>query len=114
MNPEIKAQWVAALRSGEYKQGRGQLRNTDDEYCCLGVLCDLAVKAGVTEWVFSLESTSYGCGAYEATVVPPPEVRKWDEHPGLSYRFSGKSLIVQNDFAGKSFLEIADLIEAEL
>lgn len=110
MNPEIKAAWVAALRSGEYKQGRGQLRNTDDEYCCLGVLCDLAVKAGVTEWVFSLESTSYGCGAYEATVVPPPEVREWDEHSGLSE----KGLIFANDEEGMTFDQIADLIEADL
>ncbi len=50
MNPELKAQWLAALRSGDYKQGSHQLvRN--DRYCCLGVACDLAVKAGVTsEW----------------------------------------------------------------
>lgn len=47
MNPEIKAKWVAALRSGEYLQGTGQLLNTysgASKYCCLGVLCDLLVK----------------------------------------------------------------------
>lgn len=43
MNPEIKALWLAALRSGEYKQGRGAL-SSDGEYCCLGVLCDIMVK----------------------------------------------------------------------
>jgi hypothetical protein len=31
---------VAALRSGEYTQARGRLR-TKDQYCCLGVACDL-------------------------------------------------------------------------
>ena len=36
--------WVAALRSGNYKQGRGQLR-VNDEYCCLGVLC--TIQGGV-------------------------------------------------------------------
>ena len=33
-------QWVQALRSGEYHQGHGRLKNAD-EYCCLGVLCDI-------------------------------------------------------------------------
>ncbi len=30
--------WIAALRSGEYKQGFGSLSSTYGEYCCLGVL----------------------------------------------------------------------------
>lgn len=48
MDPEVKAAWTAALRSGDYKQCREQLHEADsDQYCCLGVLCDLAVKAGV-------------------------------------------------------------------
>lgn len=47
MREEIKAEWVAALRSGEYKQGQGVLRSRNDEFCCLGVLCDLAVKDGL-------------------------------------------------------------------
>ena len=45
MKPEIKKQWVQALRSGEYKQGRGQLKQ-GATFCCLGVLCDLAVQSG--------------------------------------------------------------------
>lgn len=51
-------EWIDALRSGEYKQGRGQLRmgkvmgpyglQSDKEfsYCCLGVLCEIVG----TEW----------------------------------------------------------------
>ena len=43
MNKLIKDQWVAALRSGDYIQGRGELIIDDDElactaHCCLGVL----------------------------------------------------------------------------
>lgn len=44
MNPEVKALWLNALRSGEYQQGTGKLKQTyggDQRYCCLGVLCDL-------------------------------------------------------------------------
>lgn len=48
MKPEIKEKWLEALRSGNYKQGTGKLRQVEkngDTYCCLGVLCDvLGVK----------------------------------------------------------------------
>jgi hypothetical protein len=51
MNPDVKKRWVAALRSGEYVQGvRALKRRTESgglEYCCLGVLCDLAARDGV-------------------------------------------------------------------
>lgn len=42
MRRDIKEKWVAELRSGKYKQGTGYLRR-NDEFCCLGVLCELAV-----------------------------------------------------------------------
>lgn len=51
MNPEIKAKWVAALRSGEYKQTTGVLTEVNDDgttsHCCLGVLCELALQDGL-------------------------------------------------------------------
>lgn len=50
MNPEIKTEWLAALRSGEYKQETGILRARGG-FCCLGVLCDLYVKKGIGEWI---------------------------------------------------------------
>lgn len=38
--------WVPALRSGEFKQGKGALKAVDPlgnaEHCCLGVACELA------------------------------------------------------------------------
>ena len=40
MNKEIKEKWIAALRSDEYKQGRGYLRK-NEEFCAMGVLCDV-------------------------------------------------------------------------
>jgi len=33
-------EWVKALRSGEYKQTDGFLKD-DDRFCCLGVLADI-------------------------------------------------------------------------
>lgn len=40
MNPEKKALWVAALRSGRFPQVRGSL-HTLGGYCCLGVACEI-------------------------------------------------------------------------
>lgn len=48
MDKAIKQRWLDALRSGKYAQGTGSLMRkintpvgTTDEYCCLGVLCDI-------------------------------------------------------------------------
>lgn len=40
MTPELKAKWIEALRSGEYKQTKDYL-HTAEGYCCLGVLCEV-------------------------------------------------------------------------
>lgn len=41
--PDLKAKWLAALRSGEFIQGHTQLRSSDgSKHCCLGVLCVVA------------------------------------------------------------------------
>lgn len=37
MTEEQLDQWIAALRSGEYEQGKGTLRTSSGYYCCLGV-----------------------------------------------------------------------------
>lgn len=47
MKPLWKKKWIAALLSGDYKQGREALRTGTEEksqFCCLGVLCDLVAK----------------------------------------------------------------------
>lgn len=49
MKPEIKELWINALPN--YKQGKQCLRDQDDKFCCLGVLCDIYVKeTGKAEW----------------------------------------------------------------
>lgn len=55
MKPEIAKKWVDALRSGNYRQGCEQLRTDYEEegvapeYCCLGVLCEVALSEGAIE-----------------------------------------------------------------
>lgn len=68
MDTAIQADWRRALLSGKFVQGTGRLCrvNADrtEEYCCLGVLCERALAAGIVERVFDAAASSYG---YRAT-----------------------------------------------
>lgn len=122
MNPEIKARWLAALRSGEYIQGVEALKKkvadeTGDEqvkFCCLGVLCDLHSKEIGEKWEegkpFSLRNSSYlGHDDYLPVVV-----MAWaglgETDPGFN---DSESVANMND-NGYTFAEIADEIEKAL
>lgn len=109
MNKEVKKLWLEALRSGDYKQGCNLLRSRNDEFCCLGVLCDLAYKAGIVE---EPEITELGDYMYERDVsLLPPKVSKWSGGVGAMGDYDGTSLVNDND-VGKTFEEIAAIIEA--
>jgi len=106
LNP-IAKEWVAALRSGEYKQIRGTLHNNDG-YCCLGVLCDLAVKHGV-EINVSVEKDGrhyYGLNANYLNSV----IAKWAGIDVSCDPSNPAGLATMND-SGYSFTDIADYIE---
>lgn len=113
MKKEIADQWVAALRSGEYKQGVGQLRTATGTFCCLGVLCNLHAQAH-PEIAAKQDSTRYYMGN---RAVLPTQVRDWAELlrtdprvPGCTAMASPVALSHLND-TGASFKEIAALIE---
>ena len=40
MKKDTKEKWVAALRSGEYRQCQGELKDAIGAHCCLGVLLE--------------------------------------------------------------------------
>lgn len=124
MDPDIKARWVKALKSGEYEQGQGSL-NEKDKYCCLGVLCDLYVKENPDHpWadgeyapekgLVQVEGRKYlfGQGSFL-----PPLVEQW---AGLSHgndvifwdgdAESHDGLVDMND-NGSDFNQIAEVIE---
>lgn len=55
MKRALKEAWVTALRSDEFPQARGLLHRLYDEngneaegFCCLGVLCEVAIREGLT------------------------------------------------------------------
>lgn len=114
MNQKIKELWINALRSGEYKQSQHALR-TVSGFCCLGVLCDLAAKLELGTWRQTIESKwvfePMGGNSRQDTL--PGRVVEWaglrDSNPDTDKG----SLASLNDH-GKSFEEIADIIQAEL
>ena len=120
MNQEIKAQWITALRSGDYRQGQGALRRKtdgEDTFCCLGVLCELAVEAGVIEAPKYSTTGVWGYGApahMGATSVLPMEVQEWSgvDSCGMFGGVVECSLTELND-NGTVFSRIADVIEAK-
>lgn len=117
MNKEIKARWIAALRSGEYRQGRGWLKTEDDSYCCLGVLCELAVQDGIIRPTIKRDDLWWFDGT-DTKLLPTPVIR-WAELPDNSdvdavHGGVHNSLAELNDIGEYSFAQIADVIEDSL
>lgn len=113
MNPEIKERWIAALRSGEYKQTIGNLR-VKDKFCCLGVLCDLAAKDGIGEWQENKNSNRFfSTPLFAASKLLPSTIVSWAGLNSPRVLIDDSSLVSLND-QGASFSEIADIIEKYL
>lgn len=126
MDAKLKALWIDALLSGDYQQGKQRLRNPDNTYCCLGVLCDVIHKeTGEGEWslssdiidkgyVFSTDPNitfhQYGAWADSSVTQLPRKIRSIAQLPveGITME-----LVKMND-EGKTFSEIAKFIEEKL
>jgi hypothetical protein len=125
MNPEVKAKWLAALRSEEYVQGDGKLKRRDVNgnvfHCCLGVLCEIYEKdenkhERSSGW--SLRNNEYyeysGCPN-----VPPLVVTAWAglEESNPIYNPDSDDInehsLAQDNDNGYSFEAIAAIIEKE-
>jgi len=132
MEPLIKAQWLERLRSGTIEQGKQYLR-CGEARCCLGVLCDLAVEAGVIPVPFhntTDDTYCYGAAPTTERVADraseeihgsyrslPVAVQKWagfnDSVPPYRDNRYYRNLADDNDNRGMNFNEIADTIEWE-
>lgn len=116
MKAVTKQEWTDALRSGRYTQGRSLLRRYD-EYCCLGVYCDLT----------QVPSHERGDGIFvygedECCASLPTEVEDSAHTAGLVMNHEGLldltargakhhiSLATLND-TGLTFNQIADVID---
>lgn len=90
MDPTIKAKWLKALRSGKFKQARGELYKGPKHLCCIGV------GAVAVDKKFDAKNAS----TYEATV-----------RLGLDTQQEAK-LVNMNDSEKRTFRTIANFIEA--
>lgn len=100
VNKEDIKKWCTALRSGKYKQTKGSLQDSEG-YCCLGVAVDLFVPD------YPKGSTGYLQGALPSFAAPEwlqkisSEVEEKEDY----------SLTYMNDKQGRTFNEIADVLE---
>jgi len=124
-----RALWVESLRSGEYKQATYMLRNEDGSFCCLGVACDLWLKSGDApkgaKWVGdgiiqfkARPNANKDWNSYRKYGDLPTVVKEWlglSNDTGSYFLKDGKetNLVNQNDIDGKSFKQIAQIIERE-
>ena len=104
MNKRIKAEWIKALTSGEYKKAKGALHK-NGRFCCLGVLLDACVEG---DWIYQEEKTSWAFRAEDEQL--PKEIR---EKFGISYH-DEIILADLNDNDGASFKTIAKWISNNL
>lgn len=74
VNKENIRKWVDALRSGEYEQKSGSLRQYD-KFCCLGVACEVAIASGEP---IKTEKDNNGLVSYDAkSCLLPTRVITW-------------------------------------
>ena len=123
LDPAVKALWVAALRSGDYKQGKDALRPTEDTFCCFGVLCNLHAMAYPEVAKYETDFPSY----LHNDLSPPGEVMLWatgdvansiTQLPKVSVpQTKGKpkfDFLANHNDAGVDFLTIAKAIDDQL
>lgn len=106
---EHRRLWVNELRSGKHRQARNQLRAADGSMCCLGVACEVS---GLGHWDNGWYLGNSG--------MLPDIVRQW---LGLASSCgtwnrevaggAGHNALSDHNDRGKTFAEIADLIESE-
>jgi hypothetical protein len=102
MKKGLKARWVAALRSGKYKQCKdGRLDLLEEgvvSYCCLGVLCEISPAVAKAHAGNSLNYLS----------------AKALEYAGLTDRQQVTLSEMNDDVARNNFKRIATYIEKNL
>lgn len=115
--------WIAALRSGLYKQGRNYLE-LDGKFCCLGVLChvlhqrpELGIE--MDRFVIPDAATTYSTHARPGRLNHVPdsiadELGLSTRRPSAAYRVVEVVLADLNDVEGASFSKIAQVIEGSV
>jgi hypothetical protein len=130
----FKADWVAALRSGEYRQGKEALCKTGrtaDRFCCLGVAVNLLIEAGHDlEWEQRIDVkpklllATDTKGASDECEITCLNIPNWlyaklaavptDSADPTCSHVTVEGLLTHLNDKGRSFKEIADFIDRQL
>jgi hypothetical protein len=110
MKARIKEMWLAALRSGQYKQAQNTLSDGKG-FCCLGVLCNIHALETGTPWR-QFKKAVEPCYMGSKTFLPVT-VQKWAGLNGTDPSAGGVLLSQRNDI-GDTFKQISKLIEKGL
>ena len=109
MKKTVMTEWVKALRSGKFKQGKKLLKQTDHNgkvsHCCLGVLCEIYNKKNKNK---KLNFDNYR--------FLPTKVMNWcglSTYEGRFYDLTKSSSLTAMNDEGKRFTTIANFIEKE-
>lgn len=119
MNQEIAQKWAETLKSGAYQQGSGALRRQKEEqYCCLGVLCDMHAKAVGGEWTKCKDDDAYLYHTAGSTIGSinflPGSVVEWAGLKRSSPRLKSQELCKQYGWRGAAFsLTLASLNDGD-
>lgn len=106
MKKEIAQALVSNLKSGYYVQGSKSLKDGENRYCVMGVLCDMHSKMSGTRWN---DRTYMGCEKYL-----PDEVRVWAKMKtcyGLVRTKDTNFILTSMNDRGTNFQALATFIE---
>lgn len=120
LSPAVKRKWLAALRSGKYKQTTGALYDsTNDGFCCLGVLCHIE-GADKEDLRFSGQPADVGMFTDALLSYHEMTTEQANKYSTESFSFSVKykrkltPLSVLNDERKLTFKQIANIIERQV
>lgn len=122
LDPNIKAEWVERLRSGQYTQCQGHLKKGGG-HCCLGVLSDMHSGFSGNSWrEFDRDDQGVKASTYlDSFSALGSEVAEWategrtGDPDKIQVVVEGKLCTLDhlND-SGYTFLQIANLIDQQL
>jgi len=116
---ENAQKWVDGLRSGKYTQGAEFLTTWRGDDCCLGVACKLFIAEHPDE-LWTDTHPDLGCVEYidprsseVSTLFLPTIVQTWLELRDEGGSYAGTESLTRDNDNGRTFEEIAAIIEAE-
>ncbi len=106
VSKSLQRKWIHALESGKYTQGHNTLRTQNDEFCCLGVLCDVVSPKG---WNNENNCFDYDGSSISLTNPVKAKVGLLEDSEDSWYSYTS-ALMKMNDEDNSDFIDIANTL----